>query len=221
MNRGLALLGCILLLFPVAAAATPPTRAIIPGGLHSLVTHEDYPKEAIENEEQGMVAFALDIGADGMATGCTVTASSGSSALDATTCRIMKERARFRPARDVKGKPTTDRVSSRVRWVLPDVNPRFEAAAMLWASCVFGEAAKLIPGNQTAEQIAARAFPLCVGLEALLAKEREETLPLTTTRSDMVDALMAMLPKLRADLQSADVPRGGNPVKPSSPRQSP
>jgi hypothetical protein len=32
----------------------------------------------------------------------------------------MRSRARFTPARDDHGQPTTDSVSSRIRWVLPD-----------------------------------------------------------------------------------------------------
>ena len=40
-------------------------------------------------------------------TDCSVTSSSGSSALDQATCRILRSRARFTPARDSSGNPTT------------------------------------------------------------------------------------------------------------------
>ncbi|HYD36402.1 MAG TPA: energy transducer TonB, partial [Allosphingosinicella sp.] len=56
----------------------------------------------------------------GRVTDCTVTASSGSAALDSATCRLMKQRARFTPARDSDGHPTSDSVSNAIRWVLPE-----------------------------------------------------------------------------------------------------
>jgi protein TonB len=59
------------------------------------------------------------VGTNGRVTNCTITSSSGSSSLDSATCRIMKDRARFTPAHDSSGNPTTDSVSSRIRWVLP------------------------------------------------------------------------------------------------------
>jgi protein TonB len=49
-------------------------------------------------------------------TNCSVTSSSGSSALDAATCRLLTSRARFTPARDSSGNPTTDTVSARIVW---------------------------------------------------------------------------------------------------------
>jgi protein TonB len=50
---------------------------------------------------------------------CTVTGSSGSSALDATTCRLMRQRAKFTPAKNNRGELTSDTVTSAIRWVLP------------------------------------------------------------------------------------------------------
>ena len=52
-------------------------------------------------------------------SGCTVTASSGSAALDSATCRLLRSRARFTPATDSTGAKTSDSVSGRIRWVLP------------------------------------------------------------------------------------------------------
>lgn len=88
--------------------------------LASYVSDADYPDSAIRNEEQGTTGFRLEIGPDGRVTNCTITRSSGSSALDNTTCRIMRSRARFTPARDNQGNPTTDTYSTSIRWVLPE-----------------------------------------------------------------------------------------------------
>lgn len=95
-----------------------PARA--KANLGSYVSDADYPTPAVRNEEQGTTRFRLGVGPDGRVTQCTVTQSSGSSSLDATTCRLMKSRARFTPARDSSGQATGDTVSSAIKWVLPD-----------------------------------------------------------------------------------------------------
>jgi protein TonB len=95
-----------------------PARAR--ANLASYVSDEDYPGSAVRNEEQGTTRFRLAVGPDGRVTDCTVTGSSGSSALDGATCRLMKQRARFTPAHDSDGKPMADSVASAIRWVLPE-----------------------------------------------------------------------------------------------------
>ncbi len=102
----------------------PPPRTVEPArakaNLASYVSDADYPASAARNEEQGATRFRLTVGPDGRVQQCTVTGSSGSSALDNATCRIMRSRARFSAARDSNGNPTADTVSSTIRWVLPD-----------------------------------------------------------------------------------------------------
>jgi protein TonB len=95
-----------------------PARA--KANLGSYVTDADYPDAAIRGEEQGTTRFRLSVGPNGRVTDCVVTGSSGSSSLDAATCRLMRSRAHFAPARDGSGNPTTDNVASAIRWVLPD-----------------------------------------------------------------------------------------------------
>lgn len=94
-----------------------PARA--KANLGSYVSDEDYPTNAVRNEEQGTTRFRLAVGPDGKVKECTVTSSSGSSALDSTTCKLMRQRAKFTPARDSSGRPTGDTVASAIRWVLP------------------------------------------------------------------------------------------------------
>jgi protein TonB len=88
--------------------------------LASYITDDDYPQDAIRNEQQGTTGFRLDVGPDGRVTNCTVTSSSGSSALDNTTCRLLRSRARFTPATDSSGGKTSDSVTGRIRWQLPE-----------------------------------------------------------------------------------------------------
>jgi protein TonB len=108
---------------PLPPAPPAPPRLVEPAharaNLSSYISDSDYPASAIRAEQQGTTGFRLSIGTDGRVTGCTITSSSGSPALDDAVCRIMRSRARFTPARDDHGNPTTDSTSSRIRWVLP------------------------------------------------------------------------------------------------------
>ena len=101
---------------PLPVIVDPP-RARAP--LQALISVNDYPMTALANREQGRVEFRLDVGANGRAHGCTITRSSGSSALDATTCRILRSRARYTPARNSIGMPVGYPVEDEVEWRLP------------------------------------------------------------------------------------------------------
>ena len=87
------------------------------------VTNDDYPAEAVRNEQQGTTGFRLTVDPSGKIVGCEITSSSGFASLDETTCRVMTQRARFSPALDKKGKPITGTWASRFRWVLQDDDP--------------------------------------------------------------------------------------------------
>jgi len=105
------------------AQACPPVvskAAKAKGNLPSLFSTEDYPQSAIRNEEQGTTAVRLTIGTDGRVADCQVTASSGSSALDAATCSIIRRRARYSPAQDQAGNPIAGSDTTRIRWELPE-----------------------------------------------------------------------------------------------------
>jgi TonB family protein len=92
-----------------------PTAA----GLATYISGRDYPLEAVRRREQGRVEFELTVAPDGRPSACRILASSGSAWLDEATCRIMRQRPRFAPARDAAGRPTADVVRSRIVWVLP------------------------------------------------------------------------------------------------------
>ena len=117
------------LLIAAALAATPPAEeasappappAPPPATLASYFSSADYPREALKRKEQGTVRFRLGINAEGRVSSCTILASSGSPALDSTTCRLIAQRARFRPARDDEGRPVADEKDYQVTWVLPE-----------------------------------------------------------------------------------------------------
>jgi TonB family protein len=87
--------------------------------LNAYFSTDDYPAAALRAYEQGTTGFRLVIGPNGRVTACEVTASSGSAALDQATCRILRSRARYTPARDSRGNPTTGSDFGRVTWRLP------------------------------------------------------------------------------------------------------
>ena len=102
------------------APATRPGAARPRANLASYLSADDYPPSAARNNEEGQVVFILDISAEGRVTNCTVTLSSGSAALDSATCRIMRSRARYTPARNLRGEAIAGRDQGAVRWQLSD-----------------------------------------------------------------------------------------------------
>jgi protein TonB len=108
---------------PVAAPPPPPKFQPKPaapkGNPGSWATTNDYPTRALREEREGTTGFRVSVGPDGRVTSCSVTSSSGSSDLDEATCSNVTRRARFNPAMDGEGRPTTGSYSSRVRWVIP------------------------------------------------------------------------------------------------------
>ena len=79
----------------------------------------DYPAEALTHHWQGDVMVDLIVGSDGTVRACTIAQSSGYSILDKATCDVFHQRAKFKPARDNKGKPIEGQYCpSIIRWSL-------------------------------------------------------------------------------------------------------
>ena len=107
-----------------APAAPPPPRftpkgASPKGNPGNWATTNDYPSRALREEREGTTGFRVSVGPDGRVTDCSVTSSSGHADLDQATCDNVRRRARFTPATDGEGQPTTGSYSNRVRWVIP------------------------------------------------------------------------------------------------------
>ncbi len=60
------------------------------------------------------MGVSATIGPDGRVSACSVSASSGSPVLDAAACEGMRRYARFKPALNAAGEPTTDSYSTRI-----------------------------------------------------------------------------------------------------------
>ena len=111
-----------IVIAPPAAPPPPritPKRAVPKGNPGNWATTNDYPSRALREEREGVTGFRVTVGPDGRVTDCSVTSSSGHGDLDAAACDNIRRRARFTPATDGEGQPTTDTYSNRVRWVIP------------------------------------------------------------------------------------------------------
>ena len=112
------------IVFAPPPAAPPPPRftakgAVPKGNPGSWATTNDYPSRALREEREGTSGFRVAVGPDGRVTDCQITSSSGHGDLDAAACENIRRRARFTPAMDGDGNPTTGSYSNRVRWVIP------------------------------------------------------------------------------------------------------
>jgi len=76
------------------------------GNLQNLINGDDYPPSAAENNETGTVYVTLTVGPTGRVTGCSTTGNA-SATLKSATCRLLSARAKFSPAQDASGNPTT------------------------------------------------------------------------------------------------------------------
>jgi periplasmic protein TonB len=113
---------------PPAPAAPPPPppppvakrpNPIPKGNPGNWANTNDYPSRALQQEREGTTGFRVTVGANGRVTDCSITSSSGHPDLDQATCSNVTRRARFDPALDGSGNPTTGSYSNRVRWQIP------------------------------------------------------------------------------------------------------
>lgn len=107
--------------------APKPGEAVPSVAIVSLISADDYPQAARDNNQQGNVAFRLTISATGRVADCIVTRSSGSAILDRSTCSIMTQRARFTPAKSASGDTMIGTYESAVSWTLNEPVPPVQA----------------------------------------------------------------------------------------------
>lgn len=111
---------------PPAAPPAPPPPRVQPkdpeprGNPGNWATPNDYPRRALREEREGTAGFRVTVDSNGRVTNCQITRSSGHADLDEATCANITRRARFRPATDGNGDPTSGTYQNSVRWVIPD-----------------------------------------------------------------------------------------------------
>jgi protein TonB len=106
---------------PAPVAAPPPpapsrARAAQRDGQNRWAARiqANYPRRAVQREIEGNVGVSVTIGPDGRVTGCSVSNSSGNDDLDQAACEGMQRYARYEPALDDAGNPTTGRDSMTI-----------------------------------------------------------------------------------------------------------
>ena len=101
---------------PPAPPAPRQSRArSLTGSLQGLISGDDYPPSALDNNEQGSVQVSLTVGSSGRVTGCSASGSA-SATLRNATCRLLTSRARFSPAQDANGNPMSSTYSQTITW---------------------------------------------------------------------------------------------------------
>ena len=103
----------VALVFTAGAAA-----AYAQAGLGSSLVRDNYPAQSLALGEQGTAEWTVDLDANARIESCVVTRSSGYPRLDAASCGLIVEHARFAPAK-ADGKLVATRRSGRIAWRLP------------------------------------------------------------------------------------------------------
>ena len=109
-------------IFTTAAPAPPPppvaskARGAKPKGQGSWAARiqDNYPSAALRKEIEGTVGVRVTVGPDGRVSACSVSSGSGSGDLDSAACDGMTRYARFEPALDAGGSPTSGSFSTRI-----------------------------------------------------------------------------------------------------------
>jgi TonB family protein len=96
------------------AAIKTPGRPIT--RMRDIISYEDYPSQAVREEDTGTAAVLLLVDETGKVADCLLKKTSGNASLDAMTCIAFIKRARFKPALDAAGKPMKTTFYQSVSW---------------------------------------------------------------------------------------------------------
>jgi hypothetical protein len=96
------------------AAVATPAAPLKP--LTRYFSSDDYPAEAANLSQGGRSVVMMMIDEAGKLKDCLVEETSGIATLDAMTCIVLRERARFRPAADSAGRPVRSVLTQSVVW---------------------------------------------------------------------------------------------------------
>jgi TonB family protein len=100
----------------VALAAPAAATAEGPRDSEANAAFTVYPKESLARGEQGVVHYRVKLDRSGKPKVCEVTRSSGHERLDAATCNLLMDNARFTPNRDGRGRATRSTYDGKVHW---------------------------------------------------------------------------------------------------------
>ena len=115
---------------PVAAPPPPPPpppkrwpKSAPARQIAGTIGPDDYPAAAVAAGAEGSVTIRIAVLKDGRVGDCVAAISSGNADLDAASCRLARERFRFRPATDRKGRPISSLATRRIVWTQPGPPP--------------------------------------------------------------------------------------------------
>lgn len=89
-----------------------------PRWLRGRIRDSDYPRAAVAADLQGALVARYRVGTNGRVTACDIVETSGNALLDQTTCRLVIERFRYKPALDEAGRPVVSTIYEDHRWVI-------------------------------------------------------------------------------------------------------
>jgi protein TonB len=104
-------------------------RGAPPRQIHGRIKDRDYPESARAAGAQGAVWVRFTVLTNGRAANCRIMRSSGNGAIDETTCRLIQDRFRYKPARDERGRPIEADLVEKHEWIMregdapPDDDP--------------------------------------------------------------------------------------------------
>jgi len=83
------------------------------------MTNGGYPAHAFQRSGQGTASYTVEVNERGRADKCIITQSSGWVDLDRETCKNLRQRTIFSPAKDKDGKAVRGTYSNKMRWAIP------------------------------------------------------------------------------------------------------
>ena len=111
----------VAVVYPSGTAAQNAEPEIVraqPRGSQDWVTADDFTPGLRDLGVEGRVGFLLHVNPSGHVERCIVTQSSGSVRLDARTCELVSQRARFDPPKNRLGNSSTATFEGGVNWAL-------------------------------------------------------------------------------------------------------
>ncbi len=95
-------------------------RGPIPKNRDEWLVSEDYPAQALNDENEGVLSLKIGVDAFGEVFDCEVTRSSGYVMFDRRACDAISTRARFYPALDEGQQSVKAYYDQTVRWQMED-----------------------------------------------------------------------------------------------------
>jgi hypothetical protein len=78
----------------------------------------DYPRGQLYKGASAQIHFRLTVGEDGLVSDCAIQQATKGDEFAATTCALLRRRARFEPALDAAGRPVASYYVNAVRWII-------------------------------------------------------------------------------------------------------